>query len=138
MANKPLHIIAYAAMAALTLSLSACSEKAEKPDTVAADAAKEIYDSLNNGGYEYFTDMTYRPERIPGSYRQQLVANTKMYIAGIREEHKGLDSVSVSACKYDNKEKTAAEAYLLLCFADSTKEEIVVPMTKKGNRWMMK
>lgn len=124
--------------AVFLLSLSACGEKAEKPDTAAADAAKEIYDSLNNGGYEFFTDMTYRPERIPDSYRQQLVANTKMYLAGIRQEHKGIDSVSVSACKYDNKEKTAAEAYLLLSFSDSTKEEIVVPMTKKKNRWMMK
>lgn len=138
MAKKTLHIIRSVAAAAVMLSLSACGEKAAKPDTAAADAAKEIYDSLNNGGYEYFTDMTYRPERIPDTYREQLVANSKMYLAMIKEEHKGLDSVTVSSCKYANKEKTAAEAYLLLCFSDSAKEEIVVPMVKNGDKWMMK
>lgn len=117
--------------------LTACSKGGETKDIVAAEAAKQIYDSLNNGGFEYFTDMTYRPERIPDGYRKQLLANSKMYIADIRKEHGGIDSITVYDCRYD-KQKTAAEAFLTLFFSNGSREEIVVPMTKRDGRWMMK
>ena len=125
------------ALAILTALLTACSAGQQKPDFAAAEAAKEFYDSLNNGGYKYFTAMTLRTESIPGSYREQLEANSKMYLAGLRKDHGGISEVRIVNCRNDAKGETA-EAYILMCFADSTKEEIVVPMVKHEGRWMMR
>lgn len=116
---------------------TACSSQKAKNDDAAAQAAKCYYDSLSNGGYEYFIDMCHRVERIPASYREQLVANAKMYLAAMNEEHKGISEIRVLNCKNDSLNPTA-EAYLLLCFRDSTKEEIVVPMVKYKDKWMMR
>lgn len=121
----------------LTAFLAACSAKQQKPDFAAAEAAKEFYDSLNNGGYKYFTSMTLRTESIPDSYREQLEANNKMYLAGLRNDHGGISEVRIVNCRNDAKGETA-EAYILMCFADSTKEEIVVPMVKHEGKWMMR
>lgn len=122
-------------MAALVMA--ACSSGKQKPDFAAAEAAKEFYDSLNNGGYKYFTDMFFRTERIPDSYREQLETNSKMFIADLKKEHGALGEVRILDCKNDSRGENA-EAYIMLCFADSVKEEIVVPMTKQNGKWMMK
>ena len=127
-----------AVMAAFVLmAVVACSSKENKPDFAAAETAKEYYDSLNNGGYKYFTSMYFRKERIPDSYREQLEANTKMYLFNLRKDHGGISEVRVLDCKNDAKGETA-EAYLLMCFTDSVKEEIVVSMVKTDGRWMMR
>ena len=81
-------------MIAAIVNVACSSEAPIKNDDAAAQAAKCYYDSLNNGGYEYFTDMYHRQERIPDSYREQLVANTKMYLDNIRKEHKGISEVT--------------------------------------------
>lgn len=118
--------------------VAACSSKASKTkDDAAAQAAKCYYDSLSNGGYEYFTDMFHREGKIPESYREQLVANTKMFLHNINKEHNGISEIRVINCKNDSITPTA-EAYLLLCFKDSTKEEIVVPMIKYKDMWLMR
>lgn len=119
------------------LFVGACSSGSQGPDLAAAEAAKEYYDSLNNGGYKYFTSMFLRPERIPGSYREQLEANSKMYLAGLRADHGGISEIRIVNCRNDSRGETA-EAYLLVCFADSVKEEIVVAMAKHDGRWMMR
>ena len=123
--------------AAAVLCLMACTSEKTKNDDAAAQAAKCYYDSLCNGGYEYFTDMCHRVERIPASYRDQLVANAKMYLATVNKEHKGISEIRILSCRNDSLNPTA-EAYLLLCFKDSTKEEIVVPMVKYKDKWMMR
>ena len=128
-----------AAVGAITVCIAAaaCSGKGQKPDFAAAEAAKEYYDSLNNGGHEYFTDMHLRTESIPDSYREQLVVNSKMFIHELRNAHNGISEVRVLNCK-KNTSGNEAEAFLLLCFGDSSKEEIVVPMIKVNEKWMMK
>ena len=51
-----------------------CSPKVDPAD-VAAQVAKQYYDYLLEGKYEAFVDGKYRPDSIPGSYRDQLVMN---------------------------------------------------------------
>ena len=77
------------------------------------------------------------PERIPDSYRSQLVANAKMFIGQQNDEHRGIKKVEVVNCVNDSA-GTSAEAFLLLCFGDSTVEEVVVPMVKRDGKWLMK
>lgn len=121
----------------LCIAATACSSGQHKPDDAAAQAAREYYDSLRKGGYEYFTDMHFRKERIPESYHSQLIDNAKMFVSDLGNSHGGIKEVCIQNCKNDST-GTSAEAFLMLCFGDSTKEEIVVPMVKVNNKWMMR
>lgn len=119
------------------LPFMACSSGETKPDFAAAEAAKAYYDSLANGGYDCFTRRTYRPSNIPDTYAEQLVSNTKMYWRNLCSEHGGITEIRVSDCRSDSA-GVNADAFLLLCFGDSTKEEIVVHMEKHDDVWWMK
>lgn len=120
----------------LSGGMASCSQE-QKPDWSAANAAKTYYDSLLQAKCEYFTDGHYRPEPIPEQYRSQLVDNTRMYLDRLLKEHGGLKEVQVVNCVTDTA-GLSANAFLLLCYGDSTKEEIVVPMVKNGSEWQMR
>ena len=106
-------------------------------DFAAANAAKEYYDLLVQGQYDAFVDGMNIPERIPDSYRQQLVDNARMFVGDQQQEHLGLREVRVVNCINDTVD-VAAHAFLMLCYGDSTIEEVVVPMVKRDGRWLMK
>lgn len=99
--------------------------------------AKAYYDYLIEGKYEAYIDGFYQPDSIPGSYREQLIVNAKQYAAQMKEDHGGLAAVKVAGAKADTARHTG-HAFLVLCFKDSTKEEIVVPMALVEGNWMMK
>ena len=61
----------------------ACSPE-PKSDDVVAQTAKVYYDHLLHGQYDHFVDGTYRPDSIPDSYREQLIANARMYETACR------------------------------------------------------
>ena len=125
----------FAAVAVAGLLLGACSEK--KPDFAAAHAAKDYYELLLAGQAEQFVAGMDMPDSIPESYRRQLVANARMFMAQQDEEHQGIKKVDVLNCVNDSIQP-AAQAFLMLCFGDSTVEEIVVPMVKRAGRWYMR
>jgi hypothetical protein len=106
-------------------------------DFAAANAAKEYYDLLVQGQYDAFVDGMNIPERIPDSYRQQLVDNARMFVGDQQQEQLGLREVRVVNCINDTVD-VAAHAFLMLCYGDSTIEEVVVPMVKRDGRWLMK
>lgn len=97
------------------------------------------------GNYAYFVRFTYLPDTIPGSYREQLEANLRMFMARMSEEHRGIAAVSPLRCFHDSTgvnggdgRAVAAEAFLELTFGDSIKEEIVVPMICHNDVWLMR
>ena len=47
---------------------------------VAGRAAKAYYDQLLHGDYNAFVAGRYQPDSIPAAYREQLVANAKMFL----------------------------------------------------------
>ncbi len=106
-------------------------------DFAAANQAKAYYDMLVQEDYEGFVDGMNLPERIPDSYREQLIANAQMFIGEQQEAHQGLREVRVVSCINDTVD-VAAHAFLMLCFADSTIEEVVVPMVKRKGQWYMR
>ena len=63
--------------------------------------------------------------------------NAKQYAAQMKEDHGGLAAVKVAGAKADTARHTG-HAFLVLCFKDSTKEKIVVPMALEEGNWMMK
>lgn len=108
-----------------------------KADFAAAHAAKEYYDLLLKDQFDHFVEGIDYPSPIPDSYREQLVANAKMFVAEQQRLHSGLREVRVVNCVNDSLQ-TSANAFLMLCFADNTIEQVVVPMVKRDGRWYMK
>lgn len=122
---------------AILALMQSCAGGSEKKEDLAAIAAKSFYDSLVAGRYECFVDDFASNRRIPDGYREQLVANAKQFLARQGQDHQGIKTVSVVGSKVDSVAQIT-HVFLLLCFGDSTKEEILVPMVREGEAWMMK
>lgn len=119
----------------MLLMVSCGGNKGE--DTAVSEAAKTYYDCLLDSNYDGFVDGLYFSDSIPKGYRQQLVANVKMFLAEQSRAHTGLDTVCVLRQQRDSLSATA-EVFLLMTYKDSTREEIVVPMILDGDIWKMR
>lgn len=116
----------------------ACGGKGgDNPSEMAGRTAKLYYENLLHGRYDVFVDGFYRPDSIPSSYRSQLIDNARMYVAQMNDNHHGLARVDLIRATADTA-RNEGRAFLLLCFADSTREEVVVPMVRIENLWMMR
>ncbi len=124
--------------------LFSCHDE-EKPDIAAAVAAKEYYDMLLNGNNEQFVRGMYLPDTVPVNYREQLMANAKMFIERMKNEHSGIYEIRVVNCVNEDVKDTKGEtigrtstAFLVMCFGDSLNEEVAVPMVERNGQWYMK
>ena len=116
----------------------ACGDKGgDNPSEMAGRTAKLYYENLLHGRYDVFVDGFYRPDSIPSSYRSQLIDNARMYVAQMNDDHHGLARVDLIHATADTA-RNEGRAFLLLCFADSTREVVVVPMVRIENLWMMR
>lgn len=116
----------------------ACGGKGgDNPSEMAGRTAKLYYENLLHGRYDVFVDGFYRPDSIPSSYRSQLIDNARMYVAQMNDDHHGLARIDLIRATADTA-RNEGRAFLLLCFADSTREEVVVPMVRIENLWMMR
>ncbi len=113
-----------------------CSGNSAKED-LAAKAAKEYYDALISGRYGEYVKGFANSDSLPPTYEEQLMVNAKQFMAQQKEEHGGIVDVRAVYSRTDSLQGTT-EAFLLLCFSDSTKEEVVVPMVQLDNVWKMK
>ena len=116
-------------------AIISCSR--DKQDFAAANAAKDYYELLIAGQYGQFVRGMNYANPIPDSYREQLELNARMFVNEMNADRKGLREVRVINCVSDSV-LPAANAYLMLCFGDSTFEQVVVPMVKRDGRWYMK
>lgn len=119
--------------------LMACSGKPSGPDAaqLAANAAKTYYEQLLKGDYGSFVDGRYQPTALPERYRQQLIANAKMFVGQEEKEHKGITHVAVADGRADTA-KHVANAFLTFTYGDGTKEQVVVPMVEVKKVWYMR
>lgn len=117
--------------------LGAC--KSEEPDAgqLAAVAAKGYYDLLLEGKYEEFMAGYNHPNRLPESYRKQLLLNAQMFVEQQQEVHKGMSKVNILNAKADTAHHIA-DVFLQMEYGDSTKEQIVVPMVEVKGEWKMR
>ena len=122
---------------ALTLlMLCACSST---PEEQAARAARGYYQCLIDDRPEEFLRGKVNADSLPDSYRAQLLKAINQYRAEMLDKHNGLNEVQVS----DNVARRDTSlnltyAFLLLCYGDSTEEEITVPMVERDGQWLMK
>ncbi len=123
----------YLILASCLLFIAACSE-GPTPDELAGQAAKAYYELLIQGKYDQFVDGRYQPDSIPASYRDQLIANAKMFVGQQQDEHRGLKEVRLLRAQADTANHVAS-AYLIFVYGDSTSEEVVVPMVEVKGVW---
>ena len=103
----------------------------------AAQAAKTYYDNLAAGRYEQFLEGRVGADTLPADYREQLLVSCKQFMAQQTKAHQGISDVRISNARTDTLTDYVS-VFLLLCYADSLQEEIVVPMVEHNGRWCMK
>lgn len=132
-------LFAFSVISFCNLFFVGCGSKAESimPAQVAANAAKVYYEQLLQGDYGAFVDGRYQPNRLPQGFREQLVANAKMFIGQQEKEHKGIKTVVVTDAKADTASHVA-NAFLTFVYGDGTKEEVLVPMVESKGVWYMR
>lgn len=127
-------LVIFVALAALT----ACSQ-GPTPEEEAAKAARAYYMRLAEGSLNDFVDGKVGADSMPAGYRAQLLKACEQYMAKLDAQHKGVREVCVS--ENVGRRDTAQHltyAFLLLCFNDSTREEIAVPMVEVEGVWKMR
>ena len=127
----------YALMFVAVVAIVACSKKTGGDTKAAAYFAKGYYERLIEGNYEGYVDALNYPDSIPSSYRSQLVLNAKLFTEKQKSIHGGWVGVEIAGCVIDSLSPTA-QAILNLCYADSTREKVVVPMVERDGRWYIR
>lgn len=116
--------------------LGACGSATK--EELASIAAKGYYDHLIHGEYEQFYEgMDQREFTSEADYRSQMLDNLRQFMARQEKEHHGILEVRVSNAATDTVQQFT-NVFLVLCFGDSTNEEIVVPMVERNGSWRMK
>ena len=130
------------AVMVLLAVLAACGNATK--EELAGLAAKGYYDHLIHGEYEQFYEGMAERTQPDGkalsdedAYRSQMLDNLRQFMARQEKEHRGVLEVRVSNATTDTVQQFT-NVFLVLCFGDSTNEEIVVPMVERHGAWRMK
>ena len=130
------------AVIVLLAVLAACGSATK--EELASLAAKGYYDHLIHGEYEQFyegMDQRTLPDGTTlsdeAAYRSQMLDNLRQFMARQAQEHRGVLEVRVSNATTDTVQQLT-NVFLVLCFADSTNGEIVLPMVERQGAWRMK
>lgn len=126
-------LVVLCTVAALMFS---CKEE-PKPEELAAKAAVDGYEHLIAGRYTEYLAGVADTDSLPESYREQLLVNAIQFMSQQENERGGIDSVRLLRVVADTAARRA-DVFLLLCFGDSTKEEVIVPMVERPGGWKMK
>lgn len=120
------------------LLLCGCSRQGQSPEEQAGIAAKEYYDRLLAGDIDAFLNGKADIDSVPADYRSQMYAACEQYKKELDETHGGVAAITVSNARKDSTRQMMMQAFLLLNFRDSTKEEIIVPMVQRGEVWKLR
>ncbi len=118
--------------------LSACSSQGT-PEEEAAKAAQSYYMLLADSMPEAFLNARVGADRLPEIYRAQMQKVYEQYICEVNAKHGGIREVRISnnVARHDSAQHLTY-AFLMLCFGDSTQEEVMVPMVEVDGKWLMK
>lgn len=119
------------------LGLFAISCGNATPEELASLAAKGYYEHLLRGEYEHFLAGKAGADSLPDAYREQLLAAYKQFMVQQEKVHHGVLDVRISNAKTDSL-LHYTNVFLVLCFGDSTNEEVAVPMVECNGKWRMK
>ena len=107
-------------------------------EEMASLAAKGYYEHLIHGEYEQFLQgKAGLNKHSEEEYWNQLRDNCHQFVHQQEQAHRGIHEVRVVNAKTDTLQKYT-NVFIVLCFGDSTNEEIVVPMVERDGRWYMR
>ena len=111
--------------------------------TRVATEAQKYYEYLAAGDAVRFLEGKAGSSQLPAAYGEQLLKAIEQYQEEIKQKHGGILSVRISDNSVNPDDTTHADslvnAFLILCYADSTQEEILVPMVQVSEgEWRMK
>ena len=113
--------------------LLACS-RGQFTHEAAQKAAVKYYTMLINGNYEAFVDGYAYNKDMPENYRSQMIDLVKQFMAeGNMPNLRSVEALNDSLC-----EDSTACVMLQLEYADSTFEQIELPLVLKEDGWKMK
>ncbi len=121
-------------IAIMLLLFASCSSDLSKEQRRVRKAAEKCYEYLQDGKYEKFVGEIAYADSMSEDYRSQMVDLIKEFAASEELRHGKL--MKVEAIGEDIKD-SLAQVYLQISYADSTSEEVGVPMVKIGKRWKM-
>ncbi|MBE6267363.1 MAG: hypothetical protein E7102_13015 [Prevotella ruminicola] len=114
---------------------AACSSPTR--EELASLAAKGYYQHLIEGDYNHFLEGRVMADSLPDNYRSQLIDGYSQFLAQQVKARGGINEVRISRAFTDSTQQYTS-VLLMLCYGDSTSEEVVVPMVERNGRWMMK
>ena len=124
--------------------LTSCSS-APTAEEMASLAAKGYYRHLVAGEVEqYIEGRADADSTMPADYREELLTAYKQFVARMNREHAGVRDVRIMNAKadtltaIDGTKLPYVNVFLVVCFGDSTNEEIVVSMVSRDGKWRMK
>ena len=121
----------------MAMTAVACAPKADDAAQVAGRTAKLYYDALLGGRYEEFVAGIDGHLGKQEDYDRQLAANARRFMDRQKEAHQGVASFAVVKVECADSAH-AANVFLQVCYADSTREQIVVPMVEREGVWLMR
>ena len=128
-----MHKLAYLVL--LVLLVVACGSASR--EELASLAAKGYYEHLIHGEYDRFLEGRMMADSLPDDYRSQLLDGYHQFITQQKKLRGGINEVRISRAFTDSTQNYTS-VLLMLCYADSTYEEVVVPMVERNGRWRMK
>lgn len=114
---------------------AACSSPTR--EELASLAAKGYYQHLIEGDFDHFLEGRVMADSLPDDYRSQLIDGYSQFLDQQVQARGGIKEVRVSRAFTDSSQQYTS-VLLMLCYGDSTSEEVVVPMVERNGRWMMK
>ena len=123
-----------------TLLLSACKNEPSAEELAigaAKEAAEKSYTAFLDNRYDEYLSHRSGSDSLPESYRQQLIEAYQQFKALQEKEHGSICSFRVSNARMDST-MNLVQVFLVLNYADSVQEEIVVPMIEENGSWKMK
>lgn len=114
---------------------AACSSPTR--EELASLAAKGYYQHLIEGDFDHFLEGRVMADSLPDDYRSQLIDGYSQFLAQQVKARGGINEVRISRAYTDSTQQYTS-VLLMLCYGDSTTEEVVVPMAERNGRWMMK
>lgn len=117
------------------LALCACSSP--PPEEMASLAARGYYEHLLKGEFDKFLDGKAGSDSLPEAYREQLIAGFKQFLSQQNNLHNGINEIRVINAKRDTI-LNYTNVFLMLCFGDSTNEQVSVPMIEHNGSWRMR
>jgi len=127
--------LAYLVLLACLVWVAACGGNPTKEE-LASLAAKGYYQHLIEGDYDHFLEGRLLADSMPDDYRSQLIDGYHQFMAQ-QQDRGGITEVRVSRA-YTDSTQHYTSVMLLLCYGDSTSEEVIVPMVERDGRWKMK